>query len=619
VLERCLEKDLKDRWQDIGDVRIALDDAEAWRPQNDSASPKTSHARERAAWALLVGLAAVIAALVTAWSREPPPAAEVRFNLAFPRGVAADFAQLAISPDGQQLVVAPGFAQQPTPLWLRPLASTSGRLLAGTEGASFPFWSPDGRSIGFFADQKLKRFDLNGEAVLTLADAPNARGGAWQADGMILFAPNATGPLFRVPETETGGQPTVATKLETGQNDHRAPFILPDGKHFIYYARGEPQVRGVHVARLDGTETKRLLDADGAAVYARSGHLLFPREGELRAQVFDATRLLLEGDAFRVVDSVSVNPGISLASLAASAAGPIAYGTDRIRRTQFTWFDRAGRRLETLGTPDQRALANPALSPDGRRIAFSRVVGGNWDVFLIDMEGAVSKVTSARSLDFSPVWSRDGRQIFYQSNNSSINSQSLTESTPEQTLLREPTMIYPSDVSPDGSVLLYTRATGPSVDLWYVSLGADRTPHPFVQTAFNERDGQFSADGKWAAYQSNDAGHSEIYLRPFPGPGDRIQVSSSGGQHVRWAKNGSELFYVAADQRLTSVGVTFGANGRPVLGTPVPLFRTEFDTGLLPRQQYVVSPDGQRFLFNAATDVIEPPSITLILNWKGTP
>ena len=514
--------------------------------------------------------------------------------------------------------MAPGFGvQQPTPLWLRPLASTSGRLLTGTEGAGFPFWSPDGRSIGFFADQKLKRLDINSEAIQILADAPVARGGAWQADGTILFAPNAVGPLFRVPAT--GGQPTVATQLEIGQNDHRAPFILPDGKHFLYYARGTPQVRGVHVARLDGTETKRLLDADGAAVYARSGHLLFPRQGELLAQSFDATRLALEGEAFRVADSISVNPGISLASLSASASGPIAYGTDSIRRTQFAWFDRSGRRLETLGTPDQRSLANPSLSPDGSRIAFSRVVGGNWDVWLIDMQGAVSRFTSALSLDFNPVWSPDGRQIFYQSGPSNIYSRSVTEGTPEQALLRERTMIYPSDVSPDGSVLLYTRATGPSTDLWYVSLGADRTPHPFVQTAFHERDGQFSPDGKWVAYQSNEAGHFEIYLQPFPGPGDRIQVSAGGGQHVRWARNGSELFYVAADQRLTSVRVTFGANGKLVLGTPVPLFRTEFDSSLLARQQYVVSPDGQRFLINAATDAIDPPSITLILNWKGRP
>jgi dipeptidyl aminopeptidase/acylaminoacyl peptidase len=177
-------------------------------------------------------------------------------------------------------------------------------------------------------------------------------------------------------------------------------------------------------------------------------------------------------------------------------------------------------------------------------------------------------------------------------------------------------MIYPSAVSPDGSVLLYTRAEGLSTDLWYVSLDADRRSHPFVQTAAQERDGQFSPDGKWVAYQSNEAGHAEIYLRPFPGPGDRIQVSAAGGSHVRWAANGSELFYVAADQRLTSVRVAFGANGTPVLGTPISLFRTELDSSALARQQYVVSPDGQRFLINAATDAIEPPSITLILNWQ---
>jgi eukaryotic-like serine/threonine-protein kinase len=618
VLARCLEKDPKRRWRDIGDVGIELDDAEAWRPLRDIASRNTSRVRERAAWALLAALMATVAAVVTPVFRNAPPPAEIRFNLLFPRGVTADFAQLAISPDGQQIVVAPGFGvQQPSPLWLRPLASTSGRLLTGTEGASFPFWSPDGRSIGFFAEQKLKRLDINSQAIQILADAPVARGGAWQADGTILFAPNAAGPLFRVPAT--GGAPVVATRLETGQNDHRAPLILPDQRHVLYYARGTPQVRGVHVARLDGTETKRLLDADGAAVYTQSGHLLFPRQGELLAQSFDATRLALAGEAFQVADSVSVNPGISLASLSASASGPIAYGTDSIRRTQFAWFDRSGRRLETLGTPDQRSLANPSLSLDGSRIAFSRVVGGNWDIWLIDMQGAVSKFTSALSLDFNPVWSPNGRQIFYQSNNSSIYSRSVTEGTPEEPLLRERTMIYPSAVSPDGSVLLYTRATGLSTDLWYVPLGAERTPHPFVQTAFQERDGQFSPDGKWVAYQSNEAGHFEIYLQPFPGPGDRIQVSAGGGQQVRWARNGSELFYIAADQRLTSVRVTSGANGKLVLGTPLPLFRTEFDSSFMTRQQYVVSPDGERFLINAATDAIDPPSITMILNWKGTP
>ena len=616
VLARCLEKDPRQRWRDIGDVRIELENTEARGSQTAPSPTKRARAGERAAWALLVAITAAAAAVLPPLFREAPHPAEVRFNVLFPRGVAVDFPQLAISPDGQQILAAPSFGgPDPTPLWLRPLASTSGRLLTGTEGAGFPFWSPDGRSIGFFADQRLKRLDVNSQVIQILADAPNARGGAWQADGTILFAPNATGPLFRVPAN--GGETTAATQLETGQNDHRSPFILPDGQHFLYYARGTPQVRGVHLGRLDGTDTRRLLDADGAAVYASSGHLLFARQGELLAQAFDLRRLALEGEPFRVADSVSVNPGISVASLSASAAGPIAYGVDGIRRTQFVWFDRSGKRLENLGTPDQRLLASAALSPDGSRLAFSRVVGANWDVWLIDMHGAVSKVTSALALDFNPVWSPDGRQIYYQSNNSNIYSRSVADGTAEQLVLREPTMIYPSEVSPDGSVLLYTRATGPSTDIWYVALGADRTPHPFVQTAFQERDGQFSPDGKWVAYQSNDAGHFEIYLQPFPGPGERIQVSAGGGQQVRWSQTGSELFYIAADQRLTSVRATFRANGTVVLATPVPLFKTDIDGSFLTRQQYVVSPDAQRFLINTPTDAIDPPSITLLLNWHG--
>ena len=617
VLARCLEKDPKRRWRHIGDVCIALDDAQAWRPVADGTPRKMSRVRERVLWALLVAAIATVASVVTTMSRRAPAPSEIRFSLQFPRDVAVDFVQLAMSPDGQYIVAAPTFGSQ-TPLWLRSLASASGRLLTGTEGATFPFWSPDSRSIAFFADQKLKRLDVNSQAIEIVADAPVARGGAWQADGTILFAPNPAGPLFRV--AATGGQPTMATQLAPGQNDHRAPFILPDGKHFIYYARGVPQVRGVHVARLDGTEPTRLLDADGAAVYTRSGHLLFARQGELLAQAFDATGLELEGEPFRVADSVAVNPGISLASLSASASGPIAYGTDIIRRTQFVWVDRSGRRLETLGTPDQRGLANPSLSQDGSRLAFSRVVGGNWDIWLIDMQGDVSRFTSALALDFNPVWSPDGRRIFYESNNSNIYSRSVVDGTLEEALLRERTMVYPSDVSPDGRVLLYTRAEGMSTDLWYVSLiGDDRTPRPFVQTDFQDRDGQFSPNGKWVAYQSDEAGHFEIYLQPFPGPGDRIRVSAGGGQHVRWARDGSELFYMAADRRLTSVRVTFGANGPPVLGAPLPLFRTESDNSFITRQQYVVSPDGQRFLINASTDAIDPPSIMLILNWKGKP
>ena len=616
VLSRCLEKQSKSRWRDIGDVRIELEDAKAWAaPPQAPAERKGSALRERAAWAALA-IAAAAAAAVSTPLRTAPQAGEARVDLLFPREVSTDFAQIALAPDGQQVVTAVNFGgRQGGSLWLRPLDSTSGRILPGTENATFPFWSPDGKSIGFFADGKLKRLDVGSQAIAIIADAPLGRGGAWQPDGAILFAPNAFGPLSRV--DAAGGTPAVATHLESGQNDHRAPVILPDGQHFLYYARGTPQVRGVYVARLDGSDSKRLLDAEAAAVYAKPGHLLFVRNGELLAQPFDAARLTLSGEAFRVADRVAVNPGISLASLSASGSGSIAYSTASVHPTQLTWIDRAGNRLETVGTPDQSSLANPELSPDGRRVAISRVAGGNWDIWLLDMQGTMSRFTSGVSFDFNPIWSPDGR-IFFQSNNSTIDSRAVDDGGPGQVVLKgSPAMIYPTDISPDGRVLLYTRGTTTSADLWYLPLGDGAAPKPFVETDSQERDGQFSGDGKWVAYQSNESGHFEIYLRPFPGPGKRIQVSAGGGQQVRWGKKDGELFYVAADRRLVSVTVAFGADGSASIGRPVPLFQAEFESNFQARQQYVVSNDGQRFLVNAATEVTDSPSITLITNWKG--
>ena len=411
VLERCLEKDTKRRWRDIGDIRIEFDGGERMQPRAAEGSMST-RGRERAVWAAVVLITGTAAALLTPAFRKAPAPPEVRFDVSFPRDISADFAQLAISPDGKQLVAAPRFGPL-VPLWLRPIASTSGTTLPGTEGASFPFWSPDGASIGFFADSKLKRIDVDSRAIQILADAPTARGGAWQSDGTILFAPNASGPLSRVPAT--GGQPTVATHLETGQNDHRSPFILPDGQHFLYYARGTPQVRGVHVARLDGSESKRLLDADAAAVYAASGHLLFVRQGDLFAQPFDAARLTLSGAAFRIASGISVNPGVSLASLSASGSGAIAFGTGSIRRTQLVWFDRSGKRLETVGPAgldqprESRAIARrPSDRGESRRCwklghLADRHPRRDEPIHLEPHSRVQSGVVTRRSSDFLPI------------------------------------------------------------------------------------------------------------------------------------------------------------------------------------------------------------------------
>jgi len=621
LLARTLDKDPRTRLRDIGDARAELD----VRSATGGASPagdSTSRFRERVAWAALVLALSAAAGFAgrSTWKAAAP--AEVMFDASFPPGVAPDFAQLSISPDGRYLAAATAFEGRP-PIWLRPIDSTAGRMLPGTDGATFPFWSPDGKSIGFFAERKLKRIELDGEAVSIVADVQVARGGMWQPDDMILFAPNATGPLFRV--RASGGTAVAATHLEPGQNDHRAPFLLPDGRHFLYYSRGTAQVRGVYVARLDGSESRRLADADAAAVYAASGHLLFVRQGELFAQPFDVDRLTLGGTAVRLAGPVAVNPGISLASLAASPSGAIAYAANGVQSAQFIWRDRTGKQIEAIGQPERMTMAMQSLSPDGQRIALSRVVASNWDIWLMDLHGAMSRLTSDPALDFSPVWSPDGRQIFFESpreigpgNTPDVYVRSVADGTPEERLLksRAGTASVPSDVTPDGRVLLYTVLTGTTSEIWWVPLTGERTPHPFVKSNFSAHDGQFSPDGRWVAYQSDESGRSEIYLQPFPGPGERIQVSA-GGTQVRWGRRSAELFYIGADRRLNALPVSIAANGAATVGEPKPLFQISVGGGSQFGLQYAVSGDGQRFLVNNQS--VDSPAITMILNWKGKP
>jgi serine/threonine protein kinase/Tol biopolymer transport system component len=618
LLERMLDKDLKTRLRDIGDARAEL--SSDYRPAtSNSRASSAKRTGERLMWSALVAAAAGAAALAVMSLRTAPPlASAVMFDAPFPPGLAPTFAQLAISPDGHTLAVAPTFEGR-APIWLRPIDSSAGRILPGTEGATFPFWSPDGKSIGFFAERKLKRIEIDGEAVTILTDVQVPRGGMWQPDGTIVFAPNAVGPLFRVPSS--GGTAVAATKLEPGQNDHRAPFLLPDSRHFLYYSRGTAQVRGVYVARLDGSESRRLADADAAAVYA-SGHLLFVRQNELLAQPFDADRLSLSGAAVRVAAPVAVSPAISLASLAASPAGAIAYAASSVQSGQFVWVNRAGAKIEALGQPEQTPIAMASLSPDGRRIAFSRAVGGNWDIWLMDMHGTMSRFTSDPALDMFPIWSADGRQIFFQSPRvqgpaPNLYVRSVGDGTPEELLLKSDWPKSPSAVSADGRVLLYTvNNSGVSSEIWSLPLTGDRTPRVFVKSSsFHARDGEFSPDGRWVAYQSDESGRNEIYLQPFPGPGEHIQLSPGGGTQVRWGQRSAEVFYIAADQRLNAVPVRIAANGALSLGSPKPLFQVSAIRSL--GLQYVVSADGQRFLLN--TQTADPPSITMILNWKGQP
>jgi eukaryotic-like serine/threonine-protein kinase len=354
-------------------------------------------------WILVSVILVVVASLAgTRFFRPTVPTPEVRFEIATPP--TPDPVSLAISPDGQQIVfVATSDGRRR--LWLRSLDSVSARPLAGTDGSLYPFWSPDNRSIGYFADGKLQRIDIEGGLVRTLAIAPNPMGASWNVDGTIVFVPNYTGPIFRT--SATGGEVVVLTRIESNQSSHRFPQFLPDGRRFLYYVAGRPEVSGVYASELSGA-SKRLLDADGPAAYTPSRYLLFVRQGRLFGQSFDPVKLELSSNPFPIADQIAVGGETSAVGLSASAAGPFIYraGLASVQR-QFIWFDRSGKEIGKLGDLDSASPSFPSLSPDGRRLGLSRTLNGNTDVgcwTLAEVSLVVSPLVSL------PTLFRPGRQ-----------------------------------------------------------------------------------------------------------------------------------------------------------------------------------------------------------------
>ena len=619
LLRRCLDKDPKRRLHDIADARIEIEDVQSGGLQDGHVAQAPAQSRRQVAWAWALALTTLVAAAFGVWAlRAAPTAPEARLEISTPP---SSYASLAISPDGLKIVFnarSTGQAQ----LWLRPLDSSSARPLPGTERASAPFWSPDSRSIGFFADNKLKRMDIDGGSVKTLMSlTPAPLGGAWNRDGTIVFSPSFGRPILRV--SAEGGEPSAATRFESPQHrSHSSPQFLPDGRHFLFFVSGSPEARGVYVGQLDGLDTKRLFDADAPAVYATTGHLLFIREGELLAQAFDPNRLEARGDPFPIAEHVTAGT-----TLSASAAGPIVYRTPSADsgQRQLVWVDRSGREIERVAYPDT-ASQGPSLSRDGRRIAVFRFANGNTDIWSYDTgRRAWDRLTFHDSFDdIFPLWSPDGSRIVFGSRRGEMDLYwkllSAPPGTGEELLLSTSQLKAPMDWSPDGRFLLYDSLDPKrGVDIWALPLEGGRKPFEVVHTDFNERVAQFSPDGTWIAYQSDKTGRYEIYLQPFPGLGVDSRVSIDGGAQVRWNPNGKELFYIATDDRLMAVPIRYVSNGKAVEpGTPRGLFQTNVGSTAINtnRQQYAVSPDGQSFMMNSVLGEASTPPITVILNWK---
>jgi Tol biopolymer transport system component/tRNA A-37 threonylcarbamoyl transferase component Bud32 len=621
LLRQCLQKDRRRRLAHIADARIWIDDTIANPAPASDGVVAGGGARPRrwwwAGWAT-AALAAAALGVVTAYYSSQPPAPQLRVQINTP--AMSDGFSLALSPDARRLVfpVAGGGKAQ---LWMRALDSLNAAPLPGTDGATFPFWSPNGASVGFFADGQLKRADIVGGVPVVLVRTPLGRGATWNQNDIIVYAPSGTGPLFKIPAT--GGEPVAVTKVEAGHMSHRFPQFLPDGEHFIFFAAGSSP--GIYVGSLSGGPAKRILNTEASGVVTASGFLFFVREGALFAQRFDLTTHELRDQPVPVAEQVAVDSGAFLGGFTAQA-GVVAFRTGGAGgRRQLTWFDRTGKIVDTVGAPDTAVLTGAEVSPDGRRVAVNRLLNGNLDIWLIELtKGALSRLTFDPTLDAWPHWTPDGERIVYSSNvkgNYNLYERSASGGGSSRLLVDSDQAKIPQDVSPDGQLLIYASLDPQSAfDLWTLPLSGASTPTVFLKTPFQESDAQFSPDGRWVAYHSNESGRYEVYVQPLNEQQGRIQVSTGGGAQPRWRRDTKEIFYVSLDSRIMAASVTPAASGNGLeFGTPGPLFAVDITGGpilLNNTQHYWASRDGQRFLINVSID--PTPPITLLYNWNPT-
>jgi serine/threonine protein kinase len=622
LLRRCLQKDRNDRLRDIGDARIEIRDA-LTKSDTEETGVMTALANNRSwqwiAPGSILALVLLIAAVAFVRSfRATPPTAEIHLEINTPTTSVP--ASLAISPNGRAVAFV-GTDEGQSRLWLRMFDSAKPRPLAGTDGADFPFWSADSRSVGFFADNKLKQVDIEGGSVRMLAKVFRGTGGAWSRDGVILVS-SLGAPISRL--SAMGGQPVEVPGLFRQGSDF-SPQFLPDGRRFLYRVRGTPEADGIYVGQLDGKlEARRLLESVTRAVYTPSGYLLFVRQKTLLAQRFDPDGLHLTGNPFRVTDD---STDCGCLGLSVSDTGSVVYrATASNIQQHFAWFDRSGNEISKAS---DSAMSSPSLSPDGQRVVGYRgnPVDGNLDIWMLDVtRGVFSRLTDNVADDVNPVWSPDGDHIAFSSNRKGAHDLYRKSASPggsEELLLATALHKNTTDWSSDGRFVLFeTRDPKSGMDIWSLPLdksGKPGKPFPVVQTTFDEQRGQFSPDGKWIAYQSDESGRHEIYLRAFPGSGNEWPVSTNGGTQVRWRQDGKEVFYVSLDGRLMAVPMRLASNTTaPDVGAPVALFAPPLGGAVQQadfRHQYMVSSDGQRFLVATATEGVNSP-ITIIVNWK---
>ena len=628
LLKSCLEKDAKDRLRDIGDAWRLLEDGSPVAPQTKPAS--------RLPWVAAAALAVVAVGVSVVHFREVAPEPRMlQYTLAAPEKTT--IANFAVSPDGRTLAITATGEKGPQ-LWVRSLNSLQAQPLGGTEGATYPFWSPDSRFIGFFAQAKLQKIAATGGPAQTLCNAPAGRGGTWNLEDVIVFAPTNRGGLYRVPGA--GGVAVPITQPETGT--HRYPVFLPDGRRFLYTQLGAKE-NGIYLGSLDSQPTSNstqrvLLDESNEryvppSTHSRAGTLLFWREGTLMAQEVDPQTLGTKGDVFRVVGLVSPGYDTGHNLFSVSSNGVLVYetGSSALSLTQHAWFDRSGKQVAAVGRPVQSE--GFSLSPDGTRAVISRNGRGptQADLWMYDLKrGTESRFTFDASDNRSVVWSPDGARVAFSSNRGggvhNLYQKDANGTGQDDPLFQSGTYKSADDWSRDGKFIVFSNQDPKTKsDLWALTMipgnPGDRTPIPLLTSEFNEWMGQVSPDSRWLAYVSDESGREEVYVQAFspgnPAKAGKLQVSTAGGSQPRWRGDGKELFYAAPDRKMmvTAVKSTGEIFDR---SAPQPLFEMLLYPTNMAGFYYAPSADGKKFLMTTEPKGnTETPPLTVVVNWQA--
>jgi eukaryotic-like serine/threonine-protein kinase len=643
TIDRCLAKDPDGRYSSTKDLAREIDGLRkhfleiSTITKSGPASAQGAGAisltksSTRIAWAI-AAIAILLAAIATTayLKRAPKSAQTVRFHLLPPDGVTFNFVgrdagPVIVSPDGSRLAYVATTREGKKRIYIRKLNSPSAESLDGTDGASYPFWSYDGRFLGFFADGKLKKIGVNGGPPQTLCDASAGRGGTWNRDGVIVFTPGIYNPLYRI--SSDGGSLTQLTQLakDTDELSHRWPYFLPDQRHFIYIGfkqnvYGQKSGHRVHITSLDG-KTNNIVDLNtqSQVLYSLPGHLLFARENSLLAQPFDISQFKLTGEAFPLAQQVQLYLNTGNAIFSASENGVLAYQASSMPAiSQLKWFDRSGKQIAVVGPPGD--YEDPDLSPDGKKVAINRIDSqiGFTNIWYFEVfQNKQTRFTFSASFDHHAVWSPDQSKIIYDSQRrgrANLYVKALSGTGSEELLLESDDEKTPDGFSPDGRFLVYQSFNSKTkLDLWLLPFLGDRKPIPIIRTENNELGGQISPDNKWLAYTSDESGRSEIYVTTFPTVSGKRQISTTGGTQPKWRGDGKELFYLSADRILTSVEIKEGERFEE--GEAKPLFATQARyTGNI---AYDISADGKSFLINTMISNEKSPPLTVVLGWNA--